>query len=280
MSWKVGIRHTSGYRYRGDVWASYNEARVTPLTTDRQVVLEAQIQVSPSASTYRYWDYWGTLVDAFEVHGTHTALHVTSTSVVETPIDEPAIPATTWDAVHERPPAERLDEMLAPSGFVPRIPEVADAMEPLAGAAAPAEAVAAAMAWVGDRLRYERGTTDVTTTAADALRLGVGVCQDYAHLALSALRGLGIPARYVSGYLHPDPDAEVGAVVEGQSHAWVEAWLGTWLGLDPTHGGGVGERHVVVARGRDYADVLPLKGVYHGGPSEALTVAVEFTRLA
>ena len=279
MTWKVHIRHASGYRYHCDVWASYNEARVTPLTTDRQVVLEAAVEVHPKASTYRYWDYWGTLVDAFEVHVAHTELSVTGTSVVETS-PEPELPAADWDAVGRHPPDERLDELLAPTAYVPRIPAMAHEFASLASTGSPVDAVHAAMAWVGDHLRYEPGATDVATTAADALRLGVGVCQDYAHLALGALRSAGIPARYVSGYIHPSPDAVVGDVAEGQSHAWVEAWLGCWCGFDPTHGTGVGERHVVVARGRDYADVAPLKGVYHGGRSAALTVAVEFTRLA
>jgi len=106
------------------------------------------------------------------------------------------------------------------------------------------------------------------------------VCQDFTHLTLAVLRGMGIPARYVSGYLHPSKAAEVGTVSTGESHAWVEAWTGDWWGFDPTHLGPVGERHVVVGRGRDYADVSPLKGVYHGAPAEALTVSVEITRLA
>jgi len=279
MTWKVAISHRSGYIYGGDVWASYNEARVTPLSTDRQVVLEAQVEVEPVAGTYRYWDYWGTLVDAFEVHGAHTELCVTGTSVVETSAEPPA-PDPSWIDVHHHPSAERLDELLTPTTYTPRLTTFTDELADLASGATPAQAVDAAMAWVGRRLRYEPGATDVATTAADALAGGVGVCQDYAHVALSVLRSLGIPARYVSGYIHPSADAVVGDIVAGQSHAWIEAWLGAWHGLDPTHGGGIGERHVVVARGRDYADVLPLKGVYHGGPSAALTVAVEFTRLA
>lgn len=279
MTWKVGIRHRSGYVYDGEVWASYNEARVTPLSTDRQVVIEAQVEVSPPAGTYRYWDYWGTLVDAFEVHGAHDELSVTGTSIVETS-EEPTLPLTSWAAAHARPPSERLEELLAPTSYVPVIPAAVDAMRPLTATPNPAEAVAGAMDWVRGKLAYTPGATDVGTTASDALELGVGVCQDYAHLALSAVRALGIPARYVSGYIHPFPDAAVGGVAEGQSHAWIEAWVGGWWGLDPTHGGGIGERHVVVARGRDYSDVLPLKGVYHGGPPAALTVGVEFTRLA
>jgi transglutaminase-like putative cysteine protease len=94
------------------------------------------------------------------------------------------------------------------------------------------------------------------------------------------LRAVGIPARYVSGYLHPVREAEVGESSAGQSHAWVEWWVGEWAGFDPTNGLPAGEHHVVVARGRDYADVAPLKGIYHGPANTLLGVEVEVTRLA
>jgi transglutaminase-like putative cysteine protease len=132
--------------------------------------------------------------------------------------------------------------------------------------------------WVRGRLRYEQGATTVSSSAADALAEGRGVCQDFAHLALALLRSAGIPARYVSGYLYPNEDGGAGEV-QGQSHAWIEAWVGDWAPFDPTSGTTPGERHVVVARGRDYADVAPLKGIYHGGPSDALHVVVALTRL-
>ncbi|GAC1611621.1 MAG: hypothetical protein NVS3B26_26340 [Mycobacteriales bacterium] len=117
------------------------------------------------------------------------------------------------------------------------------------------------------------------TSAAQAWRLRSGVCQDIAHVSLSMLRVVGLPARYVSGYLHPDPDAQIGVRRTGESHAWVEVWLGSWWAYDPTNRLPVGERHVVVARGREYGDVPPLKGVYRGSGSHALGVRVELTRL-
>jgi transglutaminase-like putative cysteine protease len=101
-----------------------------------------------------------------------------------------------------------------------------------------------------------------------------------AHVTVALLRTAGVPARYVSGYLHADPSAEPGEAAAGQSHAWVEYWAGAWLPCDPTSGAPVGERHVVVARGRDYNDVPPLKGIYHGPPDSTLDVSVEVTRLA
>jgi transglutaminase-like putative cysteine protease len=279
VSWRVAIRHRTAYVYAGDVRSSYNEARVTPLTTDRQLVVEAEVRVAPAAPTLRYWDYWGTMVDAFDVHEAHTELSVTGSSVVET--SEPKPPGELgWDGLAGDEVWDRMAELLAPTELVPHLDEVAAGARSLRTCASPAEACDQAVDWVRERLRYEKGVTDVSTTAGEALRLGAGVCQDYAHLALSLLRSAGIPARYVSGYIFPSRQAEVGMDVAGQSHAWVEAWTGDWYAVDPTHDIPVGERHVVVARGRDYGDVPPLRGIYHGGPAEALVVSVELTRLA
>jgi transglutaminase-like putative cysteine protease len=124
------------------------------------------------------------------------------------------------------------------------------------------------------------GSTGVRTDAQEAWDQGQGVCQDIAHVTVALLRAAGLPARYVSGYLHSDPAAEPGQTAVGESHAWVEYWAGSWRALDPTSGASVRERHVVVARGRDYADIPPLKGSYHGAPTSALDVTVEVTRLA
>ena len=129
-------------------------------------------------------------------------------------------------------------------------------------------------------MEYVPGSTGVRTSAQEAWSLRKGVCQDIAHLTLGMLRAVGIPARYVSGYLFPLAGGAVGDTVAGQSHAWVEWWCGDWVPFDPTNGVPIGVRHVTVAHGRDYADVTPLKGVYHGAPSTDLGVTVEITRLA
>ena len=150
-------------------------------------------------------------------------------------------------------------------------------MRPAAG---PDEAAAAISARVHDHVTYLPGATGVRTNAQEAWDKGQGVCQDMAQIAVSLLRAAGLPARYVSGYLHPDPKAQPGTTSVGQSHAWVEYSAGSWTPLDPTSGAPVGERHVAVARGRDYADVPPLKGIYHGPPDSDMRVTVEVTRLA
>ena len=220
------------------------------------------------------------MVDAFDIHEPHTDLVVTGTSVVETS----ALPGsglgasagTTWPATRSA--------TASPSCWrrrlrVPITGEVAEAARTLADGLSPVDACLAATEWVRSRLRYQPGTTDSSTSAIEALRRGSGVCQDFVHLSLAVLRAMGIPARYTSGYLHPSPEADIGLTVEGQSHAWLEAWTGDWQAVDPTNGGKVGERHVIVARARDYADVSPLKGIYNGAPSTALGVSVELTRL-
>ncbi len=175
---------------------------------------------------------------------------------------------------------DRYVEMLTPTTRTSADEEMAALAQQAVAGLDPHAAARAIADLVRDRVAYRAGTTGVATSATEAWELGQGVCQDIAHVALTMLRAVGLPARYVSGYLHPRTDAQVGETVTGESHAWVEVWLGDWWGWDPTNGVPAGERHVVVARGRDYGDVTPLKGVYSGGGSQSLGVTVEVTRLA
>ncbi|MGI8806250.1 MAG: transglutaminase family protein [Acidimicrobiales bacterium] len=271
----------TGYEYERPVTSSYNEARITPISNDRQLVMESEVKVSPRAAVYRYWDWWGTLVHSFDLHEPHDSLVITGTSVVETsgPADRPESPVT-WADVTGPYVRDRYEELLSASRYVPLDDGVLEAAATLDPTLDPRDTCDAVIALVRDRMTYERGTTTVSTTAADALKIGSGVCQDFTHVALGLLRARGIPARYVSGYLHPSSKAEPGEVLAGQSHAWVEAWVGEWTPFDATNGSPVGERHVVVGRARDYADLAPLNGIFHGGPAKALGVTVELTRLA
>ena len=280
MSWRIAITHRTGYKYKREVTSSYNEARITPISNDRQLVLESTVAVTPPVVAFRYWDYWGTLVHAFDIHVPHTELSIVGTSVVETSggmgLDDPPV---GWSDLARPELRDRFAELLAPTAYVPLDDAVLETASIFASEATPDDACRAVLDWVKGTLRYEKGTTTVTTLATDVLKQGSGVCQDFAHVALALLRASGIPARYVSGYLHPSATAEIGQTVAGESHAWVEAWTGEWNSFDPTSGA-VGDRHVVVGRARDYADLSPLHGIYHGGPAEDLGVAVELTRLA
>jgi transglutaminase-like putative cysteine protease len=279
VSWQVRVEHATGYRYASEVLSSYNEARIVPQTGAGQVTLEAMVRTEPAATLYRYWDYWGSQVTAFDLHVPHTELVVTGRSLVRTAGETARPEPPSWDALREDDVGDRYVEFLRPARYTPDEPELVAAGLELAAAHDPADFVLAVGDWVRERLAYRSGTTDVHTSAAEAWRRGEGVCQDFAHLALVLMRSAGMPARYLSGYLHPDPGAAIGETVAGESHAWVEGWFGDWWGFDPTNAVPAGERHVVVARGRDYDDVPPMRGVYSGGASSSLGVTVNLTRL-
>lgn len=279
MSWRIAIRHRTGYRYAGSVRASYNEARLTPPSVDGQRTLQSALNITPAARPLRYVDYWGTTVDAFDIHTPHTELVVLATSTVETARPRPAPGGTGWTDLADRAVRERFAELLAPSRYVPAEPELAELGQSLRAGSTPLEAGLGAAAWTHETLRYEQGATHVHTSSAEARAAGKGVCQDFAHVTLALLRAIGLPARYVSGYLHPATEADIGQVTAGESHAWVEFWAGGWVPVDPTSLAEVASRHVLLARGRDYADVRPLSGVYSGQKTELFGVTVEITRL-
>jgi transglutaminase-like putative cysteine protease len=180
----------------------------------------------------------------------------------------------------ERAAGGRLLEFLRPTPQTTVEEKLAESARQHTAGADPLEAAAEIAAWVRDRVSYVPGATGVQTSAQEAWDQGQGVCQDIAHLTVALLREAGLPARYISGYLHPQPEAEPGDEVAGQSHAWVEFWTGEWVACDPTNRAEVGERHVVVAAGRDYGDVPPLKGIYHGAPGSTMEATVFVTRLA
>jgi transglutaminase-like putative cysteine protease len=281
--WRLRVVHSTGYAYKSPVTASFNEARLTPRSDSRQNVILNRVETVPATRSYRYVDYWGTAVTSFDLHAPHTELEVTSSSVVETdrgvsPKDENI--RVSWDDLQSEAVIDRFDEVLSPTHYTPQSKRIKRVGERIAKYHDPQEAVTAAANWVHSELRYVAGTTGVHSSGLDALREGKGVCQDFAHLTLILLRGMGIPARYVSGYLHPKRKAVVGDTIDGQSHAWVQAWTGGWWNYDPTNDTDINEQYVSVGVGRDYSDVTPLKGIYSGEGSTDLDVVVEITRLA
>jgi transglutaminase-like putative cysteine protease len=283
MTWRLKVRHSTTFGYSDEVLASYNEARISPLDTANQFTLEHRVDVTPAVNLYRYRDYWGSRVHAFDLHHAHRELVVVGSSLVETAQRTPSLDETVaWDAIDAPGLTDRLVEYLTPTAMT----AADDAVRAVAAELRVETTPAAALSSLGDHIRnrveYEPGTTSVSTTAPEVLEAGRGVCQDFVHLGLAILRAAGIPGRYCSGYLYPngEEDGEIGVTHAGESHAWLEAWAGDWYPIDPTSGSAVAERHVLVARGRDYADVAPLKGIYQGGPSHTLAVVVEITRVA
>ena len=282
MGWRLRIEHTTSVRYAGPVLTSFNEARMTPLTLPTQTTLDARVSAGPGVPVWTYNDYWGTYVSVFDLPDPHDGLLIRAVAMVETeaPAGVPRDGRLGWEPLREEASGGRLLEFMLPTELTTVTPEIAGAVTGDLRSVPPDGAAEAISSRVRERVSYMPGATGVRTDAQEAWDKGQGVCQDMAHVTVALMRAAGLPARYVSGYLHPDTRARPGSTAIGQSHAWVEYWAGSWVALDPTSGAPVGERHVAVARGRDYADVPPLKGIYHGPPESAMDVTVEVTRLA
>jgi transglutaminase-like putative cysteine protease len=281
MGWRLRVVHTTRVTYSAPVRASFNEVRMTPLTLPTQVTLESRVSAGAGVPVWTYCDYWGTFVSVFDITDPHETLTIRAQATVETGqvLGNPP-PVLPWADLRARAGSGRLLEFLLPTPLTTVTPAVAATVVGAMRGADPVEAAQEIASRVRARVSYMPGATGVRTNAQEAWDQGQGVCQDIAHVTVALLRAAGLPARYVSGYLHADPAAEPGQTAVGESHAWVEYWTGSWRACDPTSGAPVRERHVVVARGRDYADIPPLKGVYHGAPAGALDVTVEVTRLA
>ena len=274
------IAHTTSFVFDAPVYASHNELRMTPVNEAGQTTLENRIRIRPLTWSNVYRDHWGTHVTVMESLSEHNRLEVEAVSTVEmTPLDVEEN-SSGWDGVHHPATADRSFEWLMLSERTRPGEGVRDLAASVRSKGTPREAAEALAEAVRAHLNYERGVTGVHSSGEEAWSEGVGVCQDFAHVTLGALRTLGIPGRYVSGYLVPQTDLAVGDSAEGESHAWVEYWDGAWLSIDPTNGTDVVTEHVVVARGRDYEDVPPFKGVYSGSGVAELDVSVKFTRLA
>ena len=277
------ICHTTRFEYQMPAYDSHNEVRMKPLDGAGQRCVQFQLEITPATSAFEYDDYYGNRVHAFSIHNPHPALVVKAISLVERiPTAQPeAMRMAFGDFLledHARYQAEY--DFLSPSRHVP----FSDPMRKFFWLTKPdpSEDVAAyahrVIAFIRDQFVYEPGMTRVQSTADEILSVGGGVCQDFAHLTIGVLRLAGIPSRYVSGYLAPDPQGTTESIGSQASHAWLEAWLPGlgWTGFDPTNGCVVDERHVSVAIGRDYSDVSPLRGVYRSrGGNQVMSVELQ-----
>lgn len=274
------VRHVTTYTYDEIVPASYSEARLTPLTTADQYVRRSKLDVSPTPWSQEYRDYWGTTVQAFEVTDPHDELVVVSTSNVDTADETTSLEPMTWEQLAHPDVQDEYCEFLTLSDATAIDEELAGEVERLrAGAATPAEFVAAACDLVRTSVTRLVAATHVTATARETWETRKGVAHDLAHLAIGVLRTAGIPARFVAGYRHPDPVPEVGATVETEHHAWLEWFDGSWIGHDVAFGETPGERHVIVSVGREFSDSPPMRGIYASQGPAHMDVLVEITRV-
>jgi transglutaminase-like putative cysteine protease len=290
------IHHVNRYHYAQDIGLNYGEARLLPRDTPGQRVLESRLELEPRADDVRdRLDAFGNRITWFTLRRPHAGLVVTASSLVERQAG--GLPETSmpWEAVaghlaqsmHEREAAV-ADDLLArecrlPSAFVPLEGAALDYARASFPPGRPLlQAVADLAARIHADFRYRPDATRIDTPLAEVLAARHGVCQDFAHLAIAGLRGLGLAARYVSGYLETTPP-QGQPRLEGAdaSHAWIAVYLpdAGWFDFDPTNGGPTGAGHLTLAWGRDYGDVAPLKGVIYGGGGHSLEVGVTVSRV-
>jgi transglutaminase-like putative cysteine protease len=282
------IRYLTEYRYGGPVTDNLNALRVRPATTSSQRCDEFHTRIDPEARVSRHLDYFGTEVLEFGVPTDHDRLTIDVRARVVT--SEPSIPSTgSWASLASSSYQDAAGEFALPWQDQPTIEGLRELDEQL-DAANPLQAVEQLCQLVPDRFEYRPGVTYVGSTVRDLLQAGAGVCQDFVHLSLVLLRRRGIAARYVSGYLWAAPADGSSDSVEVDTHAWLEVLLPgdsnppahgepVWVGADPTNRRFAGETHVKIGHGRFYADVPPVKGLYLGGATSQLNVAVSMSRL-
>lgn len=271
--------HRTHYHYPGFAQQSQNEVRLMPLTDDTQVCKEFRITVSPWTKVHCYREPGG-MVHHFGVRNPHAELDILAEATVETHIDNPFATVDMndrdWSFYGSATTAAMYAEFLAPSPYVSEHPacrKIADDVR----AASDGTIFGFLMElnrYINASLDYDPDVTHVHTKLDDVVDLQAGVCQDFAHLMIGCCRSIGIPARYVSGYLYV-ANAE-GMRGEQATHAWLECILpgGRWLGLDPTNDLLANDRYIRVHTGRDYSEVAPTRGVYVGPVASSLDVSV------
>lgn len=275
---KLFVKHRTEFTYAGAASESVNEIRLGPVDGPRQRVEYSRITLTPSADVAESTDVWGNRVWWCQIVADHPRLVVEAESLISlrepTSVSAGEDGADGWRAIEREEYREAWAEFLLPSDLVAwsdATRRFADGLvvSPAGGVASWARQLAAAL---NAALVYERGATDVTTTVDGVIAAGRGVCQDFAHVFVALCRLHGVAARYVSGWMfEADRDGPV------ESHAWAEVNIPGvgWVEEDPTHVGEVSDRYVRIACGRDYLDVVPIKGTYVGGMTESMEVSVE-----
>lgn len=279
------IRHMTRFRYSEPVSQSFMELRMQPRSDTFQRCLSFRVAIHPKARTRTYGDYLGNTVHHFDIPGQHKQLTIAAEALVEMrDFDDlpESLPPESWQALDTL--AHTDYDMVLPSPFT----HSTELLEALARELRverrddPMSLLRELNTAIFKAFDYELNSTKVDSPIDDALTSRQGVCQDFSHIMIALVRGLGIPARYVSGYLFQrKANNRIYRSAEDASHAWVEALLPQvgWVGFDPTNNVICGARHIRVAIGRDYSDVPPTRGVFKGSADTELSVGVQVSEV-
>jgi transglutaminase-like putative cysteine protease len=286
----LDVIHETRYDYVPPVRTAQHMAHLKPANTTLQRLLSHRLEIDPApAQQHEAIDVYGNTRAFFNLPSQHDQLVVRASSQVQTSAPLALQSSPAWEDVRERLRYHRgatydaAAEFVFASPYVPRHADFIAYARPSMSAKRPLLEVARElMERIHADFEYATEATDVSTPALEAMQLRKGVCQDFAHVMLACLRSMGLPARYVSGYLLTEPPpGQARLVGSDASHAWVSVYVpgeggapGAWADLDPTNNRAPGEDYVTLAIGRDYSDVSPVRGLLHGGAKHKLHVAV------
>ena len=281
------IRHSTRFRYSEPIRQSVMEVMMQPRSESAQSVRQFELTTDPRTRIFARRDFLGNIVHHFDIPGAHSALAIIAETLVE--VDEPGLlpqvdESANWDELDEIVHENDYWDYLMPSKFC-RSSALLQEFKKEVGAAregTPLEMVTQLNDAVYQSFDYVQRYTRADSPIDVALEARKGVCQDFTHIMIALLRDLGIPTRYVSGYLYHRKDSEDRSVADA-THAWLEALLpgegpgSGWVGFDPTNKLFATQRHIRTAIGRDYADVPPTHGIYRGKTKAELRVSVQVT---
>jgi transglutaminase-like putative cysteine protease len=285
------VVHVTKYQYSGEVSLSHNQMRLSPRILDHQLVELPRITISPEPTLQRTWvDTFGNRTHFFSIEQSHQEMEVRAESIVERHAPGSLRSRThSWEEIASKtgrprtPPDREAAQFAFDSRYAKSSQGVRDFAEPsFFGGRNLIEAVTDLTARIFEDFEYDPQATQISTPTNEVLELRRGVCQDFAHLQIACLRSMGLPARYVSGYLltHAPPGKEK-LIGSDASHAWVSAYVGDgeWLDFDPTNNLRPSEEHITIGWGRDYADISPIQGILIGGGQTLLSVSVDVRQI-
>jgi transglutaminase-like putative cysteine protease len=280
------IRHITRFSYASPVSESLMEVRMQPRSEGAQRCLRFELGIAPRARVLGYRDYLGNLIHHFDVPARHGVLTITARAHVQIDRLPPlpsALPDAAWDEVDRWARTGEYFDFRHPSRFAVWTDPMLEYLQGLGASGErahdPLTTVRRVMAAIFADFEYVPKSTRVDSPIDEALSARKGVCQDFAHIMIAMVRRLGLPARYVSGYIARQSASERDGLVASATHAWAEVLfpeLG-WVGFDPTNNTEAAARHIRVAVGRDYADVPPTRGVFKGNATSQLSVTVDVT---